>query len=133
MTEKKSTTLLVASILMIIGAALSFILLLIGGAFTALLALGSMPGAGLFVIALIISFVLVALQLITGILGASSYKKPEKAQICIIFGCISLGLAILNGIISILTSSDYSAVTLAFGLLLPALYLVGAFQLKKLQ
>jgi len=129
--ERKSNTLLkVAGILMIIGGGLSIILGIVAVLGVGLLAaLG--VNSGLLTLASIIVLISGVVMLIAGILGAKNAAKPEKAQSCIIFGIIVIVLAILGNVLSIAAGTEMNYLSLGTGLILPILYLVGAFQSKK--
>jgi len=75
------------------------------------------------------------IQFITGVLGVKNAKKPEKANICIIFGTITAILFIATQVIHSTGSGDisthYTNISILLGLVVPALYLIGAVSLKE--
>ena len=127
----------IAGILMIIGAALSIILGVVGVVGMVLYAddpafnsAGPLP-----MIAAVIAVVGGILQLIAGIIGLKNSDYPEKAVTCIIWGFIVLVVNIVDQIISNIDSSSTSLTNTIFGIVisitLPILYLVGAFLNKR--
>lgn len=85
-------------------------------------------------IMLLVSFVASMLYLLLGMLGIINWHKPQKANICIILDIIFILLTLCNNIFSINISSIspvfyFSTIV---SLILPILYLVAAFQLKKM-
>lgn len=131
-----SKMLKVCGILMIIGASLSLVLALIGIA--AILAVGSVFNAGavafLAILGVLIAFVAPVLQFIAGIMGVKNWAKPEKAGTCITFGIIIIVLNVINNIFSYSNSDSFGAwlFGLALGLIIPILYLKGAYNLRNL-
>lgn len=131
-----STLLKVTGILMIIGGAISVIL-----AIFALVGLGAtlslFEGQGLtalIVISVLFTCIAAALELIAGIIGVQNCDKPEKAQLCFIFGIIVLAIAVIARVIDFLygtTSIWSSLISLALGVVLPILYILGALRNKK--
>jgi len=141
--EKKSTLLKVMGIIMIIIGSLALVGSLIMMAFTGLIDLSAeavgteiaelfaMYTTTYFVITLISSLIM----FIAGIVGVKNYKKPEKAQICLIFAALVL-VSYVVGIVISIAGDGGSAVLIVmdiiFGLVIPVLYLLGALKLKKL-
>jgi len=73
-------------------------------------------------------------QFITGIIGVKNAKKPEKANICLLFGTITAALFIVSQVFNTVggaTQNHYTTVGILLGLVLPAFYLIGAVQLKE--
>ena len=140
--EKKSTLLKVSGILMIIFAAILiviYIIGLLGAGFLASVAAeigdaGAIMYTGVAMIAIIVLLIGAVIQLIAGILGVKNHNKPEKATVCIVFGVIIV-VAALAGLIMDISGGPFGVtqVLMIIGqLVLPVLYLLGAFQLKKL-
>jgi len=71
-------------------------------------------------------------QLIAGILGVKNAGKPEKAQVCINCGIIVMAFIVIGQIASVAGGGNLDVWGLLWGLVLPVLYLIGAFQNKKL-
>ncbi len=131
--EAKSNTLLkVAGILMIIGGSIGIILGIIAvlGVGALAIALGSEASLGLLMFAAILTLVSAVVSLIAGIVGVKNAAKPEKAGLCIVFGVLTAVLAVLGNILSVAGGGAFSTMGLVTGLLLPVLYLIGAFQNK---
>ena len=126
MQKTRNTLLFVVGILMIIFGGLGIILNII-----ALLGVSLLVGnAGLLTVALILSLAGCTAELVAGILGAANADKPQKAGACIMWGIITTAMAVLGNIITMAAGGAFNPFGLFYGLLLPILYLVGAFQLK---
>lgn len=130
---KGSNFLKVTGILMIIGGALSIILCIIAIAGVALLlaALGSEASPGLLYASLILALVGSVAELIAGIIGVKNCKNADKAQSCIIWGAIVVGLTVLSSIFGVVGGDKFDVVSLIIGLVIPALYIWGAVLNKK--
>ena len=134
--EKSSKLLRVASILMIIFAILGAILVVIAAVATGVLAGFDSTGAiiAMVIVGLIIGVIGSIIQLIAGIIGVKNFDKPEKAQKCIVFGIIVVVLALVDVVLSVVGSGQFGVAqvsSIIFGMAIPVLYLIGAFQLKK--
>lgn len=131
--EKSNAFLKVSGILMIIGGVLSIIISILAviGASALAAALGSEAIMGLLVVASILCLVSGVVSLIAGIVGAKNANKPEKAMTCIIFGILTVLLSVLGSILSVVGGGQINVVGLITGLIVPVLYLIGAFQNKK--
>lgn len=131
--EKKSNTLLkVASILMIIFGGLGIILGIIAVVGASALSLLSEGETALLIWGSVAYLLSSIVSLIAGIIGVKNAAKPEKAQTCIIFGIITALFAVLGSIMTVVGGGKFNVLGLSTGLVLPVLYLVGAFQNKKL-
>ena len=129
--ENKSNVLLkVTGILMIIGGIISIILSIIAVLGVGLLAALIGSGTGLLMLAAILALVGSIVQLIAGIVGAKNAAKPEKAGTCITFGILTIALSLLGNIITAALGGGFSLPSLGLGVVIPVLYLVGAFQNK---
>ena len=132
--EKANMLLKVSGILMIIGGGISIIVGIIAvlavGALA--LALGGAANLGLLTFGAILVLVSAVVELIAGIVGVSNAKKPEKAQTCVVYGILVVVLVVIGNIFSMIGGASFNALGLLIGLVLPALYLIGAFQNKKL-
>ncbi|MFP3154724.1 hypothetical protein LQZ18_09935 [Lachnospiraceae bacterium ZAX-1] len=137
---KSNGLLKVSSILLIIGGALAIIvgiIALIGIGALAVFA-SEMGGTGALTFAAVLSLLGAIFELVAGISGVKNAAKPEKAQNCIVFGIIVAVLCVAGNILysvsyASLTETAFSPnfVGLVTGLVLPVLYLIGAFQSKK--
>lgn len=115
-----------------IGVVLSVIAISALGAASSLgAAMGATVDVGMLTVATIISIAGSAIALIAAILGIMNSSKPEKAQICIIFGCLVIALSIISTVISLVSGGTFDIFSFIIGLIIPVLYLIGAFQLKK--
>ena len=131
--EKTSNKFLkVTGILMIISGGLSIVLGIIAvlGVGVVAVALGSEANMGLLMLSSILVLVSGVASLIAGILGVKNAAKPEKAQICIVFGFITAILAVLGNVLNIAGGNSFDVFGLVIGLVVPVLYLIGAFQNK---
>ena len=136
-TPKSNGFLKVTGILMIIGGAIGFIfgiIAVLGVAVVAaaLQALGEPVSSGLLVFAAILALVSSVISFVAGIMGVKNAAKPEKAQKCIVIGIIVIVLSIIGNILTMVGGGSFSFISLFTGLIIPVLYLLGAFQNKKL-
>ncbi len=131
--EKSNGFLKIAGILMIIGGVFTIlfsILAVIGvGALAA--TLSQEVDMGMLIAASVLGIISGIISLIAGILGAKNANKPEKAKTCIIYGGLTVLLSVLGSILNVVGGSQFSVVGLITGLIVPALYLIGAFQNNK--
>lgn len=131
MEPRPNQFLKVTGILMIIGGALGIILGIIAVlAASAASALFGAEANALF-IASIFMLVSSVISLIAGILGVANAKRPEKAMICIVFGILTVLFSLLGNVITVANGGEFNVAGLITGLVLPVLYLIGAFQSKK--
>ncbi len=131
--EKKSNGLLkVSSILMIIFGSLGIILGIIAVVGSSALSILSEGETALLVWGSVAFLLSSTISLIAGIIGVKNAAKPEKAQTCIVFGAITALFAVLGSIMTMVGGGKFNALGLSTGLVLPALYLIGAFQNKSL-
>ena len=133
--ERKSNMLLkVASIIMIVGGGLGIVFGIIAvlGLGALALALGSEASTGLLMAGALLALVSSIISLVAGIVGVKNAAVPEKAQTCIVFGIITAVSSVFASTLSMMGGNSFNFASLLVGLLLPVLYLVGAFQNKKL-
>jgi len=139
---KSNKFLKITGILMIIGGSFTILfgtIIILFGIFlesAGLLSTIDLPNTfGLF--AEIILGALVAggiVQLITGIIGVKNAKKPENANICLLFGAITALIFIAPQVLTSVGSGNagnFNAAGVITGMLIPAFYLIGAVQLKE--
>lgn len=131
--EKSNGFLKVTGILMIIGGVFTILLsiLAVAGLGALAVTLGAEADWGLLAVSSIVGFISGAISLIAGIAGTKNANKPEKAMTCIIYGGLTVLLSILGSILNVLGGNQFSVIGLITGLLVPVLYLTGAFQNKK--
>jgi len=147
MEIKSNKMLKVTGILLIIGGGISLIiaaLALVGIAAVAaavgddLIELAELAGLageyniGLLMVGMVIVMIGAVISLVAGILGVKNAAKPDKAQICIIFGFLTAVLILAGNILSMGAGGDFNATGLITGLVIPVIYLIGAFNNKKL-
>lgn len=115
----------VCGILMIIFGAIAMIVNLV--AFLGVLALDTLLGGSIIglTIGALISLVGAVMQFVAGIVGVKNCDKPEKATACVGWGIVVAAFAVIGQIISVLCGGDFSIVSLAIGLVLPVLYIIG--------
>ena len=117
------------------------ILMIIGGAFGIIGGIVAMIGAGALAAVLetsagglMLSSALIlasaVFQLIAGIMGVKNCDKAEKAQSCLIMGVLVAVLSVAGNIISNVLGSSFNITSYITGLIIPALYIVGAVKNK---
>lgn len=121
----------VTGILMIIFGALAIVLELIAMAGLGVLeALGAPMGA--LWLSAIVGLVGSALELVAGINGALNAEKPEKAKTCMVWGIIVAGMCVVSNLITLFAyPENFSIVSLLLGLVIPALFIFGAYKNQK--
>ena len=133
--QQKNQMLKICGILMIIGGSaglLSSLFAIIGvSALAAAAYLGGHMLVGLFVFACILLLASSALELTTGILGVKNCDKPEKVNSCFVCCLVTLGLSLLGTLLSVIAGGSVNFFSLLLSLVVPGLYLYGAYQLKK--
>ncbi len=130
---KGNKFLMVTGILMIIGGAFGIIagiVAILGVSGLAALA-GSAAGTGMLYLASFLCLASGIVQLIAGVMGVKNCEKPEMAQKCIIWGAIVAALSVLGNILNVVVGSSFNVTSLLTGLILPALYIYGAYLNKK--
>ncbi len=124
----------VCGIIMIIGGALSIIIgiLAVVGAL-ALTGMGIDAGVstGLLMVASILALVGGIIELIAGIIGVKNCNDPSKANTCLICGIVVVAVSVLSTILTVVAGGNFSPVSFVTGLILPALYIVGAVKNKQ--
>ena len=128
--EQSNTTgsgfLKVTGILMIIGGAI----VILGIEALAYITDGEMV-TGLLYAAGVLTLVSAVAELIAGIVGVKNCKKPEKAGSCIVWGIIVAVLCVAGCILTAVGGSAFPVFSLILGLVLPALFIIGAIMNKK--
>jgi len=125
----------ICGILMIIGGIISIlggIILLAGAGLLSAVAEEAdvEVNASLLTFASIFATISGVVSLIAGILGVKYSAKPEKANICIIFGILVIVISIIGNVIGLVGGGEFQPLNLLTGLVVPVLYLIGAFQSK---
>ena len=136
--QQKNQMLKVCGILMIIGGSIALLtslvaLIGVGALATAAAYLGGHVLVGLLVFACLLLLASSALELTTGILGVKNCDKPEKVNSCITCCFVTVGLSLLGTLLSVIAGGSVNVLSLLLSLVLPGLYLYGAYQLKKAQ
>ena len=138
------TMIFVPGVLFIVSSAAGILLGLMAIAGGALLGSAGLGGssaqagaaAAVGIIALVVGVVLIlssAINLVIGIIAVRNANKPEKAKTVITCGYVMIALSALSFIVALITavvSNDFSSVgtsvvSLAFGLILPIIMILG--------
>ena len=133
-TKTKGTGFLkVTGILMIIGGAVSIILSIIAALGIAALAYISdeAVSSALLYASVILMIVSAVAELVAGIIGVANCKEPDKAVSCIVWGIIVAVLSVAGTVLNSVGGGSFSVFSLILGLVLPALYIIGAAFNKK--
>ncbi len=86
--------------------------------------------AGLLTFASIFATISGVVSLIAGILGVKYAAIPEKANICIVFGVLVIVISVIGNVMGLIGGGEFQPLSLLTGLIVPVLYLIGAFQNK---
>ena len=126
----------VTGILMIIFGAIALIVSIVAFAGVALLvslaeSAGTDISSGTLYLACVVLLVSSIAEFVAGILGVVNCSKPEKAGTCLVCGIIVAVLAVLGELLTIIGGGKFSVFNLFAGLVIPALYIAGAFLNKK--
>lgn len=84
---------------------------------------------GLFWFGFVVAMIACLVQLYAGFTGNKNWNDKSKAQFFIILGGVVAGLSLLSNIL-IAAASSFNFFTVLSGVVVPVLYIVGAFQLK---
>lgn len=140
MENKGSILLKIASIIMMVGGILSavgsIVVAALAGVATGINAAygdGSADknitvlwiGVAILVIAAVV-------QIIAGVKGKKNWNNPQMAMTLIIWGAVCLALSILGNILFSSGGADSIVLSIITGVALPVVYIIGAFQLKKM-
>lgn len=122
----------VTGILMIIFGAIALVVSLIAIAGIGVLAaLGA--STGMLWASGIIALVGSVAEFVAGIIGVVNWNKPEKANTCIGWGIVVAAMCVVSSVLTLIGYPDsFNWFSLVTGLVIPVLYLIGAFQNKKL-
>lgn len=123
----------VTGILMIISGGISIIVSIIAvlGVGVLAAALGGDGSLTLLMLAAVLALISAVISLVAGILGVKNAAKPEKAMVCIVFGILTAVLSVLGNVLTVAGGGSFSIPNLLLGLVIPVLYLIGAFQNKQ--
>ena len=123
----------VTGILMIISGGISIIVSIVAvlGVGVLAAALGGDGSLTLLMLAAVLALVSAGISLVAGILGVKNAAKPEKAMVCIVFGIMTAALSVLGNVLTVAGGGNFSIPNLLLGLVIPVLYLIGAFQNKQ--
>ena len=130
MENKSNPILKITGILMIIGGAVGIIVSIIAALGVGALALLVGGAVAVLMVAVILALVGSVIELVAGIVGVKNAARPEKAGVCIVFGILTLVLSLLGNILTVAGGGTFSGINLGLGVVIPILYLIGAFQNK---
>lgn len=72
-------------------------------------------------------------EFVAGIIGVVNWNKPNKANICIGWGIAVAAMCVISNIFTLIGyPENFNVFSLLTGLVIPVLYLIGAFKNKKL-
>ena len=122
----------VTGILMIIFGSIALII-----AIMALLGLGVLEAIGapmgLLWASGIIALLCAVAEFVAGIIGVVNWNKPNKANTCIGWGIAVAAMCVISNIFTLIGyPENFNVFSLLTGLVIPVLYLIGAFKNKKL-
>lgn len=122
----------VTGILMIIFGSIALII-----AIVALLGLGVLEAMGtpmgLLWASGIIALLGAVAEFVAGIIGVVNWNKPNKANTCIGWGIAVAAMCVISNIFTLIGyPENFNVFSLLTGLVIPVLYLIGAFKNKKL-
>lgn len=122
----------VTGILMIIFGSIALII-----AIMALLGLGVLEAIGapmgLLWASGIIALLGAVAEFVAGIIGVVNWNKPNKANTCIGWGITVAAMCVISNIFTLIGyPENFNVFSLLTGLVIPVLYLIGAFKNKKL-
>lgn len=122
----------VTGILMIIFGSIALII-----AIMALLGLGVLEAIGapmgLLWTSGIIALLGAVAEFVAGIIGVVNWNKPNKANTCIGWGIAVAAMCVISNIFTLIGyPENFNVFSLLTGLVIPVLYLIGAFKNKKL-
>ena len=71
-------------------------------------------------------------EFVAGIIGVKNWNKPEKANTCIAWGIIVAAMCVISNILTLVGYPEsFNVISVISGLVIPVLYLIGAFKNKK--
>lgn len=122
----------VTGILMIIFGSIALII-----AIVALLGLGVLEAMGapmgLLWASGIIALLGAVAEFVAGIIGVVNWNKSNKANTCIVWGIAVAAMCVISNIFTLIGyPENFNVFSLLTGLVIPVLYLIGAFKNKKL-
>lgn len=134
MENQSNGFLKVSGILLIIGGSISaFMFFSVLGRVSKLNWLNIDTGSPVLFFSMIFMLICTVTNLLTGIEGVKNSAKPEKANICIILGIITICLRVVDAIFGIISGHYMGSIYyLILGLIIPVIYLIGAYWNKKI-
>lgn len=126
-----SKLLQVAGILMIVLGAIAIFINLLAMVGATVLDVVGVP-MGVVWLVLILSLCASVAELVAGILGVINWNRLDKANTCIVWGIGILALIVISNLITLVAYQDnFEVFNLLVGLVIPILYVKGAFQNKQ--
>lgn len=131
--KKGQKFLKVTSILMIIGGVLSAITCVLGIAGVALLAAMADAQTEMWMLYAAIGLALVAAvaEFIAGLKGLKTCKTGQNADKCVVWGGVIAGVTVVSIILNVAGGNAPNVTSIVLNLLVPAMYIYGAMQVKK--
>ena len=92
------------------------------------MSMGTITGA--VWIAAIFSIISAVVEIIAGVKGKKNWDNPEAAKTLLILGIVCAVISVIGNIIFATSGTGVQILSVVTGLVLPVLYIIGAFQLK---
>ncbi len=122
----------VTGVLMIIFASVALVAAVFAVIGIGILAAGDVP-IGRFIVTTSAAFLGAVAEFVTGILGVKNWDHPERANVCIGWGITVIALSLIADALVFAFFPEYFQIaSIAIGLIIPILYLLGSFQNRKL-
>ena len=122
----------VTGVLMIIFASIALVAVVFAVIGIGILAAGDVPIARFLVTTAAACLGAIA-EFVTGILGVKNWDRPDRANTCIGWGITVIALSLIADALVFAFFPEYFQVaSIALGLIIPILYLLGGFQNRKL-
>ena len=86
---------------------------------------------GMMYVGVVLSFLGSIAELATGIIGVVNCNKANKAKLCLVWGVIVVVMTLLGSIIVPFAGGQFSIVSLIIGMIVPALFVLGAVKNSK--
>ena len=119
----------ITGILMIIGGifgAIAGVTAILGVSGLAVM-LGSTEGTGMLYAASVLCLVSGIVQILAGLRGVKHCENAQMAQTCMKWGIAVVVLSVLGTVLNVVGGGTLSLSSMAVGLLIPALYVYGAY------
>ena len=122
----------VTGVLMIIVASVALVAVVFAVIGIGILAAGDVPIAR-FIVTTSAAFLGAVAEFVTGILGVKNWDRPTRANVCIGWGITVIALSLIaDALVFAFFPECFQIASIAIGLIIPILYLLGGFQNRKL-